>query len=206
MKIGQRDRIILAAAHELGDDSVSRIAQASGVKDHVARRVLQDALEKGTLTRRVFVNSFDLGLQQYALRFSLGARSSQHRKRVRDTLMKAPFVELLQEFSGNSDFMTVLTVRNVFDLENLLNSWGPLDAFSMTRTQMQARTGWVYFGAKYLHPAAELSPLPVIPTKTQHHLSREDARLLRAYGTHPTGKLSDIARSVGRTYQRFSIR
>lgn len=198
MKINQRDKKILAACQVLGDDSIATIARASGVRDHIARRVLQNALESGAMTRRVIINCFDLGLHQYALIFSIAARSAQKRAQAKDILMKAPFVELLLELSGEHDFLAVLTVRNAFDIENLLHALGSRGDFSMFHIQMHARTGWHYHGAKYLSQAPAIPTLTIAPAKKQHQLSLDESLLLQAYAKHPTGNLSDVARKLGR--------
>ncbi len=198
MKLSPRDRTILAVCQVWGDESIQRIARESGTREHIARRVIADALERGLLVRRVLVNLFDLGLHQYVMRLSSGALTTAERSKVRAALVKAPYIELLLELSALSDLLAVVTVRSILDLENLLSVIAAETGLALGRVDMHIRVGWHYFGAKYLNPKVPIPPLVVAPTKQQISLSKEQAQLLSAYASHPTGKFSEIARATGR--------
>jgi DNA-binding Lrp family transcriptional regulator len=180
-----------------GEEPAAYLSNLTGIQQHTVRRVLASAFEKETLVRRVFVNQFDLGLQQYAVFISAKINSTAARNRIRQALLAAPWIELLIEVTGDFDFGLVVTARSVLDLEALLDSISKKTTIQFSRLQIQARTGWYYFGAKHLLPSNPLQPISIFPTGRPLHLTYEEALVLEAFATERTGNVTKMARSVG---------
>jgi DNA-binding Lrp family transcriptional regulator len=138
-----------------------------------------------------------LGLQQYAIFFSVSSKAVGQKSKMRETLLKAPFVELLIEVSGRFNFGLVLTVRSVFDLERFFDFVTTESNLEIRDLHLQARTGWHYFGVKYLSKGIAPTPIQIVPSGKVQELSREEIKLLHAYAASSDGNRSQIAKALG---------
>ncbi len=191
------DLKLFALAQTHGGDSAAELGKRLAVKEHTARRILKYALDNEILVRRVFVNLFDLGLQQYGIFISAKINSSAARVKIRQALLSAPWIELALELTGEYDFGLVVTAESVSDLEDLLDSISKKTAIPLSRIQFQARTAWHYFGSKYLDPLSIPEPIHVAPTGRHLHLSPEQAKILDAFATERQNNIAKMARCLG---------
>lgn len=198
MKFSPRDLHILSAYQSRIDNPIAQTAQAASAREHIVRRTVSRAQEAEVLTRRVYVNFFRLGLQQYSIFFSDGATSKAQRARLREALLKAPCVELLLEVGGAFSFGVVLTVRSVFDVDVFFRWIAAKSSVPIKTVQFHQRTGWHYFGVKYLHPRVHPPPIHIVASgEAPIDLSSEDSRLLHAFTLAPDGSRAHIARTLG---------
>jgi DNA-binding Lrp family transcriptional regulator len=197
MKFSHRDLEIIAAAQGFADQPLAELASALREKEHTVRRVINRALETGALRRRVLVSLFELGFQEYVVFFSAGAKTLAQRKLLRDVLLKAPYTELVLEVGGRFNFGVVLLTPSVLEFESFFNYIVSESRVPITDVQLQVRTGWHFFGAKYLSKGLRLPPIHLVPTARHVKLSSGDGRILHAFATSETGKVSEIARKLG---------
>ena len=198
MKFSSRDLQIISAYQSRIDSPIALTAQATACREHIVRRAIARARDADALTRRVYVNCFRLGLQQYSLFLSDGATSRVQRARLREALLKAPFVELLIEVGGAFSFGVVLTVRSVFDLESFFSWIAAKSAVSIKTVQFHQRSGWYYFGVKYLHQRLQPPPIHIVASnEASVELSPEESRVLQAFASAPDGTRAQIARGLG---------
>jgi DNA-binding Lrp family transcriptional regulator len=198
MKFSQRDLHIISAYQGLVEEPIAKITQKTGVKEHIVRRVITQASDAGLLTRHVHINPFSLGLQQYALLIAGGATSRTQRNRLREALLKAPYVELLLELGGVYSFGLVLTVRSVFNLEVFFGLIGAKGGVSIKSVQFHQRTGWHYFGAKYLSSRFTAEPIHQVASgAAPPDLSADDVKVIQAFASSPDGNRSQLSRNLG---------
>ncbi len=198
MRYSQRDLDIVSAYQELVDSPSANISQVTSAKVHIVRRVITRASEAGFLKRHVHINPFLLGLQQYGLFISGGATSRAQRVQLRDALLKAPFVELLLELGGVYSYGLVLTARSVFDLEVFFRWIGTKSNVSIKSVQFHQRTGWHYFGAKYLSSSFIPTPIHQIASgKPPVEISADDARIIQAFASIQDANISKLSRTLG---------
>jgi DNA-binding Lrp family transcriptional regulator len=153
-------------------------------------------METNQIRRRVYVNLFALGLQQYAVFFAIPPKSISKKAKMREVLLRAPFVELLIEVSGRYHFGLVLTVRSAFDLERFFDFVSAQSKIEVTDLALQARTGWYYFGARYLCSSGHPEPIHVVPTGDTRSLSSSESEALYAYAASSDGNRSRMAREL----------
>jgi DNA-binding Lrp family transcriptional regulator len=188
---------LFALAQMYGDNPAANLGKMTGIKEHTVRRTLRAAFDNETLVRRVFVNLFDLGLQQYAVFISAKISSGAARTKIRQALLAAPWIELILELTGEYDFALVVTAESVLDLEALLDSISKKTSIPLSRIQIQARTAWHYFGSKHLNPSNPLEPINIVPTGRHLHLSHEEALVLEAFATERQSNIAKMARGLG---------
>jgi len=196
MRLNQRDKEILSALQANADEPLRAVATAAGVSEPSVRRLLSKGMEANQIRRRVYVNLFALGLQQYAVFFAIPPKSISKRAKMREVLLRAPFVELLIEVSGRYHFGLVLTVRSAFDLERFFDFVSAQSKIEVTDLALQARTGWYYFGARYLCSSGHPEPIHVVPTGDTRSLSSSESEALYAYAANSDGNRSRMAREL----------
>lgn len=196
MRLNQKDREILAALQVHADEPLKIVAAAASTSEPSVRRILSKGLENGQLRRRVYVNLFELGLQQYAVFFAIPPKSVSKKAKMREALERAPFVELLIEVSGRYHFGLVLTVRSAFDLERFFDFISTESKIEVTDFSLQVRTGWYYFGVKYLQKKPYPEPIHVLPTGRSRQLSQSEARALQGFATSIDGNRSRVSREL----------
>jgi DNA-binding Lrp family transcriptional regulator len=203
MRFSPRDLKIIHAAQTCADEPLAKLAKITGEKEHIVRRVISLALEKGALRRRVFTSSLDLGFQEYVIFFSSGARTVAQKNVLRDVLLEAPNVQLLLEVGGRFNFGVVLLAPSVLDFENFFNYIVSKSRIPITDVQLQMRTGWHFFGAKYLVQAPLSAPVHVVPSDKPLTLSSDESRILNTFATSENGKRAEMARSLGLSQATF---
>ena len=206
MKLSDRDRAILSTIQYHGDEAIAGPAAALGFTESAVRRVVTRALDTGVLRRRVYVNSFALGFHQYSIFFSANARTATQRARLRDLLVQSPATELVLEVGGQFNYGIVVTARSVFEAEAFLENLTRDDAISLSGVRIHARTGWHYFGVKYLGSSPSARTTAIVPGTAIVTLAPGDAEVLHAFGESPDGNRQRIARSLGMPLSTLSYR
>lgn len=189
MRLTQKDREILAALQERADEPIKTVAAAASTTEPSVRRLLSKGLASGQIRRRVYVNLFELGLQQYTIFFSIPPKSVSKKSKMREVLERAPFVELLIEVSGRYHFGLVLTVRSAFDLERFFDLVSTQSKIEVTDFALQVRTGWYYFGVKYLQKKTS----PILFTCYRLGARRNSRKTKRApYKVSPAAAMATV--------------
>lgn len=197
IKPSPKDLRILSTYHLHGERSISEVAERAGEKVHTVRRVLTKATEAKLVQRRVFVNFFALGLNQFGVYLNTKVTSKAARVKIKNILQQIPFIELVIEVVGEFDFGLVVTVRSVFNIQELLDRISSEASVSLSRIHIQPRTGWYYFGPKYFDRKIKNPPIQVVPSGKRIPFSHEEALLLDAYCSGSTENLAVVSRKLG---------
>ncbi|NDC36939.1 MAG: Lrp/AsnC family transcriptional regulator [Proteobacteria bacterium] len=197
MKITVKERKILARLQAHADEPLREVARACGTTESTVRRVLSRGIDSGKIRRRVYVNLFALGLQQYAVYFAVPPKAVAQKAKMREVLLRAPFVELLIEVSGRYHFGAVLTVRSAFEFEGFFDFVTSSSNAEIVDLAVQVRTGWYYLGVRYLDGAVRFKPIEVVPDGTATTLSQSDAQALYAFSASADGNRAKMARDLG---------
>lgn len=206
IKLSDRDRAILSTLQYHGDQPMRATAADLGLAEAAVRRVFLRALNAGVLRRRVYVNSFLLGLTQWGIFFSASGGTATQRARLRDILERAPGVELLLEVGGQFDFGLVITARSAFDVESFFDSLTRGTTTPLSGVKIQARTGWYYFGVKYLGFSNSASTTAIIPQAMTISLAAKDIEVLQAFSASRDGNRQGMARSLGMALSTLQYR
>ena len=92
----------------------------------------------------------------------------------------------------------MLTVRSVFDLESFFGWIAAKSAVSIKAVQFHQRSGWYYFGVKYLDQRLQPPPIHIVASnKASVELAPEESRILQAFASAPDGTRAQIARGLG---------
>ncbi len=196
-KLSQRDQTILSTIQYHGDQPMRATAAELGLTESAVRRVFTRALEAGILKRRVYVNSFILGLSQWSIFISTSAGTAAQRTRLREVLTGAPGIELLLEVGGQFDYGLVITARSAFDIEAFFDSLTRGSKTPLSGMRVQTRTGWYYFGVKYLSGAHSTRTTAIVPQAATVTLAPSDIDVLQAFSNSRDGNRQRIAQSLG---------
>lgn len=208
MKITPQVAQILSAAQFFADEPVAQVAKRLSMPVHTVRRVIDASINEGVLRRRVYFNYFRLGCIQYSIYLNVRARSLAQRERARQILVKAPFVELVLELGATYDFAIVLTARSALDVEVFFEFLHAKQEIELEEVNLHARTGWYYFGVKYLSSQKFSHSIEVIPGQEKDllKLDSEDWDVLDAFQMSSDGNRQRMAKSLGMPLSTFQYR
>lgn len=197
MKLTDEVKKILSSVQYFGDVSSHAIAKKLGLKESTVRRVISTSFTQGILKRRVYINSYALGLSQYSIFFNSSNRSAAHKLALRNLLIASPCVELVLEVGGQFDFGIVVTAASAFEVEKFLEHLTSKKGGAISGIRIHTRTGWYYFGAKYLYLPPYRPTIKISPSGPVCRLSSEDLSILDAFCKSDDGNRSTISRKLG---------
>jgi DNA-binding Lrp family transcriptional regulator len=112
-------------------------------------------------------------------------------------LKKAPGLELVLEVGGQFDYGLVITARSAFDVESFFDSLTRTNKTALSGVSIQARTGWYYFGVKYLGGASSARTTAIVPPETTITLVPKDIEVLQVFSQSRDGNRQTMARVLG---------
>ena len=198
MNLTIRDYEILSTYQDLGEEPINKTAQVASLKAHTVRRCIMKALASGVLTRRAFINFHELGLQQYAAMLSFDHASQQNDKQIRDALRTHKHVELALKLDGSTQYQyyVLITTTSATNLETIITSISSVSKASVTKTRLQVRRGYCYFGSKYLGTLRTPTPIEVRSSDRRISLPEEDIDVLEVFSASRNGVRTQMARTL----------
>ena len=120
MRLSENDCKVLAYAYFRGDQPMSKIAQGCDLPQHVVRRSLENLIACGFITRRVYLNPFRLGYQDYLLLVSTEPDKTRETKLLLEEFKKAPEVAWMGAVGPNLQYESNVLARSAAALQSFL--------------------------------------------------------------------------------------
>jgi DNA-binding Lrp family transcriptional regulator len=198
MSFTVRDYEILSSYQDLGESPIYKTAEATSFKSHTVRRTVAKALRAGLLFRKAHLQMYELGYRQYATLISFDTKSEEQEQRVRETLSRAPHLELVLALApgGQFQYYVLITAEGASALEGVFSSLSKMSETPITRTRIQVREGYYYYGVKYLGSLRCPTPLHIRPSERRVNLPPEDLEVLEVFSASPNGVRTQMARTL----------
>lgn len=120
MRLSENDCKALACAYFRGDEPISKIAQECDLPQHVVRRSLEGLIACGFITRRVYLNPFRLGYQDYLLLMSTEPDKVAETKLLLEQFRRAPEVAWMGAVGPNLQYECNVLARSAAVLQRFL--------------------------------------------------------------------------------------
>lgn len=193
MNLSEKERHILSYVHLQGDLSTMKIAQELGYQRHTVRSCLERFSENGLLGRYALINPYALGLNEYAIYFSLIA--AKGRRELLQQLVAADNVCLVQEYA-NEYSHSISFLGDVWRLTAFLRDLCDRVETSIQRQMVALYYSYTQFQRKYLSTLeVPLNELTTEKTDDVVTLDTVDHQILSLLAHEPGIGTAQIART-----------
>lgn len=195
-RLSPKDAAILAAAQLKADAPVPVLAKATGYREHTVRRCLEQLKEREIISMYPFVNIYPLGLEEYAVFFSMPA-AKRERHAVLQSLNKSDRVSWVLQVGGDFQYGAAICCRSATEVsaffDTLCSKFG--DVFY--EKSVAARICWVLFTRKYLSTKpAKTRPLYCGDIGRQVSLDETDHCILAGLSSHRYSSFRELGQQL----------
>ncbi|MDC0358971.1 Lrp/AsnC family transcriptional regulator [Oligoflexia bacterium] len=122
MKLGEKEKRILSAVHFKADQPLAQISKSLRMREHTVRYHFDRLCKDGIIHPTVLVDTFQLGLEEYSVYFSLQAESAKHKRAILQALRSSNRVSWLAELGGSFQYAMAVSVGSKRKLLEFLNT------------------------------------------------------------------------------------
>lgn len=181
MRLGKKDRSILAHAEMHADLSVAEIGQQSGYREHAVRYFLDRCKEQGLITHRTYVNLFKLGYSYYEIYFSLSSEGQAKEQEIVSALTQLDRVTWLAQIGGDYQYGLTFCAKSIHDASNYLDIFAERFGKIFYERAFATRLSFSFFGNKYLSTEREVNrEFTIEPSADTVEIDAIDHEILKA--------------------------
>jgi DNA-binding Lrp family transcriptional regulator len=198
MALSQSDKNLLYALQYAGDEPISKICRALGLKEGTAQGKIARWVREGKIQRRVFVNTYVLGLSEYEVYFSPRGKPSGREVALKKAVMSSDALRWFYRLAGSYDYSLGLEAARVSQIVGLLEDLDGRFPGLLSRKQIGAGVRYWWFGRRYLAPAGTRFPtgIEMAPLDDIIEIDETDHRILQVLGSQHLGSIRDLARTI----------
>jgi DNA-binding Lrp family transcriptional regulator len=199
MALSQPDKTLLYALQYSGDEPISKICRALRLKEGTAQGKIARWVREGKIQRRVFVNTYVLGLSEYEVYFSPHGKPSGGETALKKAVMGSDALRWFYRLAGSYDYSLGVEAARVSQIVGLLEDLDSRFPGLLSRKQIGAGIRYWWFGRRYLAPPGTRFPMEMemAPLDDIIEIDGIDHRILQILGRQHLGSIRDLARAIG---------
>lgn len=207
MRFTESEREVIKCVFFRADMSIREVAEETGLREHIARRILDNLTSKGVLFLNPLVNPFALGLREYLSYLSVTSGGTEGRQKLLSALVASAYTTFVGTIGGNGDICIMFATRDIgenADFFDVIVRATPGIVFDVTTVSCASVTIFPpkYLGGKSYGPRHQTYSA----SSDVHQIDDIDGRILDTLSTLMTTSLTHLAREVGIPTSTLSYR
>ena len=197
MRLGDKDRTILAYAEMQGSATVAELGAQTGFREHTVRYFLTRCKESGLIRRRCYVNLHKLGYQYYVLYFSLSAAGLERETEIVRALGELDRVTWIAKIGGDYQYAMTFCARSIYEASDYLDQFAAPFGRIFYERGFSTRLSFTFFGNKFLAPDRRADrSFTIRPSDTVVSIDECDHAVLSALVEDGEASFRKIARTL----------
>ncbi len=207
MRLGVKDRNILAHAEMHADSTVAEIGKQSGYRDHAVRYFLDRWKESGLITHRTYVNMFQLGFTYYEIYFSLSSEGQTREQEIVKALTELDRVTWLAQIGGDYQYGLTFCAKSIHEASDYLDSFAEKFGRIFYERTFATRLSFSFFGNKYLSTDRDINKeYTIAPSTKKIEIDETDHEILKALAHDSDISKKQVADSLKMSLSTFEVR
>jgi DNA-binding Lrp family transcriptional regulator len=198
MKLSTRDRSLLAACEYFPDKSAEQLARELRWKSSTVAYRLRRLRDEGIIKRRAFINVMQLGVQDFALYFSLASASPKLHSAIVSELRRSDRIAWVGTLAGDYQFQICYYATNSWDFAAFLERISDRFPGAFAEKAVAPRLAYHRYPRRYLSTSVRRMAGPVLSLRYQAPVAVDalDRRLLQILSTQAEDSLRALSQKL----------